>query len=273
MDVAQGSYITFCDSDDYYSETWLGELYSGISNADIAVAQYSTVNDDGTVEKTSNHECGIYTIRNTDDLIHYMVRNIFGGEHGWEIWTRLFRSKIIRDNHIRFCESCGNFAEDLGFTLEYMLFAEKVVSLPVAGYCYRVRCGSMMQNSKKQVKLDAMNEVSRHYISAVINRQRDEQLKRFTPIFHFLIMHNQYSKVIGTEQYPDLKRHIGTICAQKVWKTETRRIFCRYKELVRLYGKNTARRVLLFSHYCLHGNWKRFTVESAIAYKWFIREI
>ena len=169
LEVAKGAYITFCDSDDYYAATWLEDLYAGIGDADVAVAQYSRVSDEGSTGRTSNHECGVYEIRNADDRIQYTVQNVFGGKHGWEVWTRLFRAEIIRHNHIRFCESCGNFAEDLGFVLEYMLYAEKVVSLPATGYCYRIRSGSMMQNSKDRVKLDAMNEVSQQYISAIKN--------------------------------------------------------------------------------------------------------
>lgn len=273
LDIAKGEYITFCDSDDYYVATWLEDLYFGIADADVAIGQYFTISDEGSIGKRSNHDCGICTIQNANDRISYTIRDIFGGTHGWEVWTRLFRAEIIRRNHIRFCESCGNFAEDLGFVLEYMLYAEKVVSLPTVGYCYRVRNGSMMQSSKDKVKLDAMNEVSLHYISAIRKGRNDSQWIRIIPILHFLIMHNQYIKVIGTEQYPNLKRYIDTIRAQNEWRTVTRQIFGCYKELIQLYGKHNARRVLLFSNYCLHGNWKRFTIESAIAYKWFIKEI
>lgn len=273
LKVAKGEYVTFCDSDDYYATTWLEDLYSGIGEADIALAQYSSVSDAGNIGKTSRHECGVYSINNTDDRINYVVRYVFGGKHGWEIWTRLFRMEIIQQYHIRFCESCGNFAEDLGFVLEYMLFAKKLISLPALGYYYRVRNGSMMQSSKNQVKLDAMNEISQQYIATIKHYESDRRFKRVIPIFHFLIMCNQYGKLLGTDQYQHLHRYIHTIHRYKEWRMFTKQIFGCYNELVRLVKKGNARRILLLSHYCLHGNWTLFQLESAIVYKWFIEEI
>lgn len=274
LQMVTGKYLTFCDSDDFYAHTWLEDLISAIqaSDADVSIGCFTKVDEDGKLGEISKHEVGIHCVSTLEEKVDYNIQKLFGGKHGWEVWTRLFRTDIILNNHIRFCESCSNFAEDLGFVLEYMLYASKAISISSAGYHYRLRSGSMMRTSDKSAMLDSMNEVSLHYANVFEKCFSDKATRKFIPIMHFLIMHNQYCKIIGTEQYPYLKQQIKSIRCYKEWRSMTAQIFGCYHDLIHYFGKTNAQRLLLFSNYCLHGNWKRFTIESAIAYKWFIKE-
>lgn len=275
LDVAQGTYIAFCDSDDYWDLSYLNQLVHEIEweKADCVVSNYIILDEEGEKIGQSKHYESSKMIVNQEERRSYLLRDILGGKTGWEVWTRLFRSTIIQGNNIRFCTTCGNYAEDLEFTLEYCLYAKKVCCIGYSGYYYVKHKGSMMQRSKKVVKLSQLNEVSVQFgrrFSEVFGGSKNK--RNSFPIFHFLIMWTEYQKMIGNETYKKLSDEIRKIENKTWYRKQTKGLFKCKKMLVYYFGKRVAKQMLLLSHYCLHGNWKRFCVESAIAYRWFIKQ-
>ena len=136
LDKIESRYVTFCDSDDYWAEDWLENLYraGAASDADVVSAGILSVTEEGTVLRHSNYESGSFLIHNeserTDFLVHLMLRL------GWAVYTRLFKTDIIQRNRIRFCESCENYAEDLCFVLEYSLYCKRIEACGFQGYYY-----------------------------------------------------------------------------------------------------------------------------------------
>ena len=268
LEIASGSYVTFCDSDDYYKPDWLEKLVTAAQSidADMVIGNYIKVSETDEILGNPKQDLGVFSLEQSTDKVHYCINKIFGGKHGWEIWTRLFRTEIIQKNNIRFCETCGNFAEDLSFVLEYLLYTSRIVCVEDSGYCYRVREGSMMRKSKDIVRLDSVNEAGNYFL----NRARlilPDDLHDTLPIFFFLIMYNQYSKVIGTDRFPYLGEEVKKIKNYDQWRANTKAVFRCRKRMKSYFGKNSALRVLLLCRYCLHGNWKRFTLDSAIFYR------
>lgn len=160
LDIVSGKYTVFCDSDDYLVEEWFEKLVNAANKtcADVVVGGHIRVFEDSF--QNMKLEPRMWYLNNFDSKMRYCCYQIFGNKHGWEVWSRLFKTANIIEHHIRFCEDCANFAEDLGFVLEHMLFAERVVSISYEGYCYRIRLGSMMNTSVNEVKLNCVNEVS-----------------------------------------------------------------------------------------------------------------
>ena len=219
-----------------------------------------------------NHEYGTYDINNYNDKIEFIIKKILGGKMGWEVWTRLFKSNIIQTNDIRFCETCENFAEDLGFVLEYMLYCQNVKSIDLDGYCYFQRDDSMMHNSVSVIKLNSLNEISLQFEKRYKEYFKNTIFIKQFPIFHFMIMNNQYRKMFFDGLYSNLSLEIEKIENKSWYLEQTKSLFFCYKQLSKFWGTNYAKRILLFSNYCLHRNWHRFKYESKIAYKWFIKE-
>ena len=269
LQYVSGRFVTFCDSDDFYSPEWLDTLYSQITlyEADWAIGSYVKVFDSNIEPIAMHHDLGVYETRRAEDRIKYCYYHVFGRKHGWEVWCRLFRADIIRNNAIRFCETCENFAEDLVFVLEYALHAKRVVSFDVPGYHYLVRSGSMMDTSIGKVKLNAVNEASIYFAEVFSNVTDMENHRHRLPIFHFLFMFNQYFVLCGTPQYCNMKQELKNIYRYSNWKASTKKLFSCRRELTVYFGRYNAGRMLLLSHYCIHGNWKRFCLESAIFYR------
>lgn len=274
LEAAQGEYIAFCDSDDYWAPDFLKELIKTANRekADCVAANYTMVDETGSILRRSSCPTETRCISNPSERWNYIVQCILDSKSGWEVWTRLFRSDIIREHGIRFCTTCDNYAEDMGFTLEYVLYANRICSIPYDGYFYMLRNGSMMRSSKNVVKLSQLNEVSSYVGEKYKSVFLKSEYGRLSPVLHFLIMNTEYGKMIGTERYASISEEIKKIQNIVWYRTQVKGIFHCRKYLKQLYGKRIMQQILLLSHYCLHGNWKRFRIESAIAYRWFIKE-
>ncbi len=272
--MARGKYITFCDSDDYYNSDWLSELYSAIlqSNADLVSAGYTKYDQDGAQLMKRKHEKTIYHFQSVQESITFLIKNVLQGGIGWEIWTKLFKSEIIQTNSIQFCETCDNFAEDLGFVLEYLLYTRDISVIESISYGYTQHPSSMMSKSKGVVKLNAVNEISKHFGKRYFELFHKKVDKDRFAVIHFLIMWNQYKIIVPHENYPSLPDEIKKINDLKWYRRRTLDSFAAYKVFVEYFGKSIAQKLLLLSSYCLHKNWKLHTYISAIFYNYIYSE-
>jgi glycosyltransferase involved in cell wall biosynthesis len=106
VDIAKGEYMTFLDQDDYLDNDFIATLYERINgNAyDVVQSGYRAVTRHGEVKKQS-----------------YPERKPFGKYLAIPAWAKIYRTKFLRENHIRFFEN--NIGEDSVFTLKCILRA------------------------------------------------------------------------------------------------------------------------------------------------------
>ena len=193
LSYASGEYLTFCDSDDLYAPDWIEHLVTAARayEADVVIGNHFRFYEDGRPEERMSHKTGMTELSSAADKGMYIFRQLLTPDHGWEIWTRLFRTEIVGRENIRFCETCGNFAEDLGFTLTYMLFAQRVVSVEQAGYRYRIRSGSMMTTSASNPKLESFREVCDFCRPAIFRGMETGVAEQLDFSLHFYLLGNQ----------------------------------------------------------------------------------
>lgn len=266
---AQGKYMTFLDSDDYYDCDWLSDLYNGITenHASICVGNYKAVSNDSVLLSKTQHELGVYSIPDKDSRIEHILTVVLSLKHGWEACTRLFDAALIKNNQILFCESCNNYAEDMGFVLASLLYADKIACINADGYNYRKHEGSMIARSRNDYRFNELNEVSRFFEKYYVDMYGED--KTVLPVTHFLIMYSEYRKIVASPEYPYMKKYIDQIADKEYWKSRTRAIFKCGKTILKYTNKFQMRRMMLLSHYCLHGDWKRFRIESGLFYRLF----
>ena len=268
LEAAAGRWITFCDSDDGYEPQWLEKLMEAAGpEVDVVAAGHRKCFEDGHTEIMA-HETGVFPLDTQEQRLRYCIDMVLTDRHAWEIWSRLFRGSIIREQGLRFCETCGNFAEDLGFVLNFSLYTRQVVCIPETGYRYTLREGSMMASSARKPKLDSVNEVSLDFQQRLKAAAVSPELaEKYGPVLHFLIMMIQYSVAINLEDYRHIGTYLDTIRRRAEWERLTRKIFGCRETLEALFGKIPAGRIRIYSRYCLHRCWLRFKVERFLFFK------
>lgn len=253
LDAATGKYIAFCDSDDYWGFTHLEGLIHAVTenHSDSAVVSFYIVDELGTIIRSIQHREGFVQFDTQNDRFEYIFQEILTGRVGWEIWSRLFLRDIIEQHNIRFCENCGNFAEDLGFVVLYSFFSRGEVSVNRNSYYYLQRTGSMMGSSKKTIKLNQVNEVSKYVYSFSQTAFSKQVLEKTFPLLHAAIMYNQMFKLLL--QSEETAKAAFQVVTDPVWMRRfLRGMLFHRRTLKKYFGKKEAWRIILLSHYTIH---------------------
>lgn len=152
--LATGKYITFIDSDDMISIKYIDTICNLCnSNADIIEFGYfyGSENDGYKIRKNDIHE-GVVAYK---DYFSYLIM-----QKSNEIWNKLFKREIIKENNI-FFNSNIMYGEDLLFTLEVMKFSKTIVLNHEPIYYYLKNPNGICSN----VKLKYIDNLNCLYIN------------------------------------------------------------------------------------------------------------
>ena len=121
IDVAQGEWITFVDSDDWVSENYLEVLLDPLSEGDYQLLVGSKENRGLTVTKSSAliQKITIANLKRYEDI------DVFNNVEFMETYIKLFLRSIIVKNSLRFSEGVS-VAEDAIFVTKYLGFCQKI---------------------------------------------------------------------------------------------------------------------------------------------------
>ncbi len=271
LEHAKGEYVTFCDSDDTLESRHLEGLLRLLreTESDSAVTGLQYVVVSGTAPEPWPHWEGVAAFPAPEDRIRYIYQKVMSRDVGWEVCTRLFRRTVIEERRIRFCETCDNFAEDLGFVIEYVLGTQKEASSKEHSYRYHLHGGSMMHSSGRIVKLDQVNELSKFvYPTFAQAAAQAKRLRSFTPL-HALILYNQASKFLRN---PGQLRAAVAAVKDPAWmKKHLHGVLFYRRMLQRCFGKEKAWKVVLLSHYLRYQNRMLYRLERAIINLFFVK--
>lgn len=127
LKAAEGSYITFADSDDYVNEGYVQLLLEGIrkADADISCCGFVLHRPDKEISFFEKEQAQAWD--RTEALERLITGNLL--EPG--VWAKMFRADVLRD--VRFDTSI-KYNEDFLFDMEAFHNSEKVAF--VGGACY-----------------------------------------------------------------------------------------------------------------------------------------
>ena len=268
LDIAQGQYIAFCDSDDIWDTTLLQTAIQALAttNADIVHFNYREV-ENGQIVKAKHFLPGVFELAGSENKRNYLVSILLSHQHGWELWDRLFRRDIIEKHHIRCCTTSGNFGEDLSFVCKYLLHAQRVCCIEDCLYTYCRQPDSITKQSQEKVRLNDMNEVAYDVwleYTKVFNCTRESNA---FPILHLMFLNDQILRLGSRGLYPQLPEALEKMDRYRWWKQNIRNLLRSRKQLTYYFGVHCANRTVLFCTYLLHGNWKLYCLESALYHK------
>ncbi len=139
IEIAKGEYIMFSDSDDYVDRDWIKKLYTMIkeNTCGFVNCSYKKCWQDGKVNVIRlTSDSTIVTL--SKDNYFCLYKN--GYSHS--LWNKIYSSKIIRDNSIRFDNSVYN-GEDVLFNIEYFRCCDSIIYIPEALYNMNQTDGSL----------------------------------------------------------------------------------------------------------------------------------
>ena len=146
--AATGEYITFVDSDDWIERDAYEKQMNYIkeTKADICVMGFIIEENNGFVCPLKKEKAQLLDVKTG-------LENLISGEiYTWSIWDKIYKRKIIND--VLFLDSIVN-GEDFLFNWRSFHRADKVAYLPINGYHYVQRRGSIT-NSFSRDKLTVL---------------------------------------------------------------------------------------------------------------------
>ena len=170
--MAQGKYIMFCDSDDFYEPTMCEKMFKAIeeNNVDFAICNTNIIN-------VSN--------RNFDEKNSYFINNIFGKNKLSQkikeninivIWNKIFKKDLIDRYNISF-PKC-NHAEDTSFFYNYISVSNTFYGLEEKLYNHLFRHCSLVDN----------------FENGIITKENDDAFNSILHTFNFLMKNNLFNK-------------------------------------------------------------------------------
>lgn len=133
IDESNGEYIMFADPDDYVESNWCEVLLKGLkkNTQSLVVSGYNTHNQRIGNYKKSKNGCG------NEPYLKLKKKEFYTLYENYllnTLWNKIFISKIIKENHVRF-NSDLSLGEDLLFNLDYLKYIEGDIIL-VNKYVY-----------------------------------------------------------------------------------------------------------------------------------------
>lgn len=130
LDKAKGEFLIFADSDDYFTEHFndiLNCVAQGECQADIIYFSATSI-EEGT-DKPSWRAARInWIMAQEPEQQEFLLRHTFT-----EPWCHIVRSKLVRENNIRFDET--PILNDVHFSTHVGYHAENIAVIPQKGYC------------------------------------------------------------------------------------------------------------------------------------------
>lgn len=153
IEYAKGEYLSFIDSDDYVSLHMLETLYTRAKkeNADVVCGQVLLEYENG-YQILRQDFCNIlsYSLK-TQGREKFIREYYFGRKFSHNAWDKIYKTKMIKENKIKFGDNNRIFAEDNFFQLQVLQYANIISFVSQNLYYYIQRDNSIMNSYKKNL--------------------------------------------------------------------------------------------------------------------------
>lgn len=145
LEMAEGKYIAFVDSDDWIRPEMYEKLLAAMEKekADISACNILSCFPDGE----SAYGCDEYTVGDPEKILSMLYDDT---KYPVCAWNKLYRRELW--DALRF--PVGKICEDAFTTYRLVDKARKIVQIPEALYCYRIRESSIMTSEFSAKRMD-----------------------------------------------------------------------------------------------------------------------
>ncbi len=153
MDVANGEYILFLDSDDIYHPEFLEQMLGAVNNADVAYCKLSRNLD---VVKSFSTGCMVHTLQTQEQAMDKLLFEM--GNYGF--YCYIYKKSVVEEIGLRFDENT-KFGEDREFNWKYMCHCNNAAWVDMPLYGYRINNESATRKGASWRKTDSLSAVKR----------------------------------------------------------------------------------------------------------------
>ncbi len=183
LNLASGEWIAFVDSDDWAEPDMLEKLQGHIlaSGADLYRLSYWIVSQAGDLlgRFSMAKEDTVFSLPDERSRFQYFFDEI---TRTARVWGGAFRRSIIEERHLRFVDTRQIYSEDLLFSFQFILHAQKIVYLHDLPYYYRKREGSLTALTDFETRIPRVAVLGERAYQTVVS----EQLSYFQSHFYLL---------------------------------------------------------------------------------------
>lgn len=153
MDCAQGKYLQFIDSDDWFTPDASSVLLhvAESTGSDLVVGHFYRVVGERAAQRGHIKEDRILTRTDYAEEMLKAPANYYYGV----LWNKLYRRSIIEGNHLSFDPQI-KWSEDFLFNLEYLEHVRLIAAVSHPIYYYRKRENSLVNSQASLRRLAAM---------------------------------------------------------------------------------------------------------------------
>ena len=146
LDVSQGAWICFIDSDDWVRPNYIQHLVESIDDeVDYIVSGCQTVVEGCVSTKTIPNRKVRFELDNSCEIpfTDLFRKHLINGP-----CHKLYRHSILSQHNIRFPELIA-YGEDLLFNYEYLKYVNKIATVPQSDYYYRQLIGISLSHKPR----------------------------------------------------------------------------------------------------------------------------
>lgn len=190
LNLAEGKYIYFLDSDDWIDEKLLERVINYMRKGyDLVAFNSYWAETGGNFEKVT-HLSDSFEINDDLSRNEFYLGTFLLSKIGWSAWDRIFKRSIIEDNGIRFADNNKIFLEDLYFSCCYCAYAKNILSLNDRLLYYRQRENSILSTEKSKENFNRINELAKEVYCYYKNHDACNGLLSIFPQLYYLILFN-----------------------------------------------------------------------------------
>lgn len=153
LEVAQGKFVTFIDSDDMADADLVEKLVNGLyeENCDTCIGGFKRISENGTVSFEEKYDKIVYEGKDVYDKLFARMLGSAPDRHDavrMSVWNVMYSMDVIRKHKIEFPSERIFISEDIIWDSEYYKYAKRVKVIDSTAYNYRITPGSLTQKYK-----------------------------------------------------------------------------------------------------------------------------